>query len=122
MDLFDSFFRNIFVVVCRQARIQTACELIERIGNRRGELVKNMRNLCEAYIELAYFNVSQFKNERGTVKYFILISRRYDTITGLSSLNWPFPMACFFYSRVFTGKQDFCVLASFPADHRCFCK
>ncbi|XP_074626555.1 serine-protein kinase ATM-like isoform X2 [Acropora palmata] len=48
-----------------EARIQTACELIERIGNRRGELVKNMRNLCVAYIELAYFNVSQFKNERG---------------------------------------------------------
>ena len=32
-----------------------------------------MRNLCEAYIELAYVNVSQFKNERGTVKYFILV-------------------------------------------------
>ena len=109
MDLFDSFFCNIFVVVCRQARIQTACELIERIGNRRGELVKNMRNLCEAYIELAYFNVSQFKNERGTVKYFILISRRYETITG-------------FYLRVFTGKQEFCVLTSFPAEHRCFFK
>lgn len=51
--------------------------------------MKNMRNLCEAYIELAYVNVSQFKNETGTVKYFILISRRYETITGLSCLNWP---------------------------------
>ena len=48
-----------------QARIQTACELIERIGKKRGELVQRMRHLCEAYIELAYVNVSHLKNERG---------------------------------------------------------
>ena len=49
-----------------QARIQTACELIERIGKHRGELVQHMRSLCEAYIELAYVNVTHLKNERGT--------------------------------------------------------
>lgn len=48
-----------------EARIQTACELIEKIENQRGELVQNMRRLCEAYIELAYVNVTHLKNERG---------------------------------------------------------
>ena len=49
-----------------QARIQTASTLIERIGQKRGELVKHMQLLCEAYIELAYVNVANLKNERGT--------------------------------------------------------
>lgn len=49
-----------------QARIQTACTLIERIGRQRGELVKHMQSLCEAYIELAYVNVTHLKSERGT--------------------------------------------------------
>ncbi|CAH3032263.1 unnamed protein product [Porites lobata] len=48
-----------------EARIKTACELIDRIGKQRGELVHNMRCLCEAYIELAYVNVQHLKNERG---------------------------------------------------------
>ena len=51
-----------------QARTQTACTLIEKIGKHRGELVKNMQLLCEAYIELAYVNVTQLKNERGTIR------------------------------------------------------
>ena len=49
-----------------QARIQTACTLIERIGQKRGELVKHMQLLCEACIELAYVNVTHLKSERGT--------------------------------------------------------
>jgi len=53
-----------------QARIQTACTLIERIGQKRGELVKHMQLLCEAYIELAYVNVTHLKNERGTLLLF----------------------------------------------------
>lgn len=48
-----------------QARTQTACTLIERIGQKRGELVKHMQLLCEAYIQLAYINVTHLKNERG---------------------------------------------------------
>ena len=35
--------------------------------------MRNVRHLCEAYIELAYVDVSRFKNERGTNKQFILI-------------------------------------------------
>jgi len=50
-----------------QARIQTACTLIERIRQKRGELVKHMQSLCDAYIELAYVNVTHLKNERGTL-------------------------------------------------------
>jgi len=49
-----------------QARIQTASTLIERIGQKKRELVKHMQLLCEAYIELAYVNVTHLKNERGT--------------------------------------------------------
>jgi len=48
-----------------EARTQTACTVIERIGQKRGELVKHMQLLCEAYIELAYVNVAHLKNERG---------------------------------------------------------
>lgn len=48
-----------------EARIQTASTLIERIGQKKRELVKHMQLLCEAYIELAYVNVTHLKNERG---------------------------------------------------------
>ena len=57
----------VFTASFPQARTQTACTLIEKIGKHRGELVKNMQLLCEAYIELAYVNVMQLKNERGTI-------------------------------------------------------
>ena len=64
-----SIMLNLLVRACSmlhfQARIQTACTLIERIGQKRGELVKHMQLLCEAYIELAYVNVTHLKNERG---------------------------------------------------------
>ena len=58
----------VFTASFPQARTQTACTLIEKIGKHRGELVKNMQLLCEAYIELAYVNVMQLKNERGTIR------------------------------------------------------
>ena len=58
----------VFTASFPQARTQTACTLIEKIGKHRGELVKNMQLLCEAYIELAYVNVVQLKNERGTIR------------------------------------------------------
>jgi len=68
------------------ARIQTACELIERIGNQRGELVQNIRRLCEAYIELAYINVAHLKNERGTM---ILHPFKWKMLFVFSLLRWP---------------------------------
>lgn len=49
-----------------QARLEAATSLIQNITVHRGELVEMTKNVCNAYIELAYLDVNHLKKETGT--------------------------------------------------------
>ena len=91
-----------------QARIQTACTLIERIGRKRGELVKHMQLLCEAYIELAYVNVTHLKSQRGTPLLLtqLVVKRltiRHSVLRVTGILFYPFPYSPNSNERLIVG-------------------
>ncbi|XP_077976961.1 serine-protein kinase ATM-like [Glandiceps talaboti] len=44
-------------------RMQAAKNMLGRLQNQRGVIITAMERLCDAYIQLAYFNVDQYKKE-----------------------------------------------------------
>ena len=47
--------------------MKAACDVIENVRMSRPDIVSSVEKLSEAYIELAYYDVSQHKSETGTI-------------------------------------------------------
>lgn len=48
--------------------MKAAGDMIKKLRSEKATLVQSVERLCEAYIDLAYHDVSAFKKERGPVK------------------------------------------------------
>lgn len=42
--------------------------MIDKLRSQKPSLIASMEQLCEAYIDLAYFDVSPYKSQRGAIK------------------------------------------------------
>lgn len=51
-----------------QDKVKAASDLISKLRKERPSLVKAMEQLCVAYIDLAYHDISAFKKQRGPFK------------------------------------------------------
>ena len=51
-----------------QDKVKAAVSLLSRLHSRKPSLVGAMERLCEAYIDLAYHDVSAFKKQRRPIK------------------------------------------------------
>ena len=48
--------------------MEAAAHLVSRLRSKRPSLVRTMEQLCEAYIDLAYHDVSALKKQKGPFK------------------------------------------------------
>ena len=57
--------------ICLQGRVQAAKNMVEKLlrDANVGEYVQEMKTLCDAYIQLANWNVSQYKAETSKCLY-----------------------------------------------------
>lgn len=49
--------------------MQAARDLLAKIRRRQASLVKSVEQLCDAYIDLAYHDVTAHKTQRGPIKF-----------------------------------------------------
>ncbi|KAK2185679.1 hypothetical protein NP493_226g01000 [Ridgeia piscesae] len=53
----------------QQGRMQAAVNMLERLRqSRRADILRDMENLCDAYIELANWDVTRYKTETSAIK------------------------------------------------------
>ena len=52
-----------------QDKVKAAKDLIHRLHTKKASLVHSMEQLCEAYIDLAYHDVSASKREKKPIKF-----------------------------------------------------
>ncbi len=52
-----------------QDKVQAAKGIIEKLRKRRPSLVQDVGQLCEAYIDVAYYDVAAHKNTRTAIKF-----------------------------------------------------
>ena len=52
-----------------QVKVKAAKGLIRRLHSEHPSLVRSMEQLCEAYIDLAYHDVSVHRKERKPIKF-----------------------------------------------------
>ena len=50
--------------------MKAAHDVLERVRSLQRDLIVSMEKLSEAYIELAYYDVSQYKNHTGSTIFF----------------------------------------------------
>ena len=60
---------NTICIVCTQDKVKAARDLIHRLHSEKPSLVQSMERLCEAYIDLAYHDVSAHRKERKPIKF-----------------------------------------------------
>ena len=51
-----------------QDKVKAAGDMIKKLRSKKATLVQSVEKLCEAFIDLAYHDVTAFKKERGPVK------------------------------------------------------
>jgi len=49
--------------------VKAARDLVAKLRRQKPELVKSVELLCDAYIDLAYYDVSAHKKQRGPIKF-----------------------------------------------------
>ena len=65
----DIYFELTLNFYCVQDKVKAAKGLIRRLHSERPSLVHSMEQLCEAYIDLAYHDVSAHRRERKPIKF-----------------------------------------------------
>jgi hypothetical protein len=72
-----------------QDRVKAALDVIENVRKSRPAIVSSMEKLSEAYIELAYYDVSQHKNETGKMVHndIVCILMKVEVLTDYLGAN-----------------------------------
>lgn len=49
--------------------MKAARDLIAKLRRQKPSLIKSVEQLCDAYIDLAYYDVTSYKQQRGPIKF-----------------------------------------------------
>ena len=59
---------DLLLIFFPQDKVKAAGDIIKKLRSEKPVLIQGVERLCEAYIDLAYHDVTAFKKERGPVK------------------------------------------------------